>query len=371
MAIGFYNFSRLHDEELQTAIMSRFGEIVSKNAFVEGEYNKKFEERFAKMQQAKHCDLVANGTDALEIALQAYGVGKGDLVAISAISFYATAECVYNVGATPVFVDVIPETGLICPNSLERTIEKYPEVKAVICVHIYGMAADIEALNRVCGPKGIKIVEDGAQAAGGFYTNGKPIGSSGNLVTYSFYPTKNLGAFGDAGAILCNDDTLSEEIQSIRNHGRSPNGHKLIGRNSRCDHLQAAVLELKLDKYDEQNENRKNIAAWYFEELKGTAGLELVPQSYTKTSSWHLFPVRLETQEKKYALKEFLGAKSIGSALFYEKAMPEEAPLKDVPGEKENAITFAHKTICLPMHPFLTREDVKLVSDTVKEFLNS
>lgn len=371
MAIGFYNFQRLHDEEFQKAVMGRFSEIVSKNAFVEGEYNTKFETQFAKMQNAKHCDLVANGTDALEIALQAYGIGKDDKVAISAISFYATAECVYNVGAEPVFVDVIPETGLICPESLERVLADHPEVKAVICVHIYGMAADVAALKKICEPKGIKIVEDGAQAAGGFYTDGSPIGSSGNLVTYSFYPTKNLGAFGDAGAILCNDDALSEEIKSIRNHGRSPDGHKLIGRNSRCDHLQAAVLELKLSTCEAQNENRKNIAAWYFEELKDTAGLELVPESYVKTSSWHLFPIRLETKEKKYALKEFLGSKNIGSALFYEKAMPEEKPLLNLPGEKEKAVTFAHKTICLPMHPFLTREDVKTVADAVREFLNS
>lgn len=368
MAIGFYNFQKLHNDEFQKAVMKRFEEIVSKNGFVEGEYNTKFETEFAKMQNAKHCDLVANGTDALEIALQAYGVGKGDKVAISAISFYATAECVYNVGAEPVFVDVEPETGLIDPKSLEKVVAEH-EIKAVICVHIYGMAADIKALETICAPKGIKIVEDGAQAAGGFYEDGSPIGSSNNLITYSFYPTKNLGAFGDAGAILSNDSTLSEEIKSIRNHGRSPDGHKLIGRNSRCDHLQAAVLHLKLSTCEPQNENRKNIAAWYFDEFKGTQGVELVPEKYIKTSSWHLFPIRLENKEKKYALKEFLGSKNIGSALFYEKAMPEEKPLLDVPGYKDNAVPFAHKTICLPMHPFLTQEDVKLVVDSVKEFL--
>ncbi|MDP7322291.1 MAG: DegT/DnrJ/EryC1/StrS family aminotransferase [Bacteriovoracaceae bacterium] len=369
MAIGFYNFQRLHDEEFRKSVMERFEEIVNKNGFVEGEYNDKFENEFASMQKVKHCDLVANGTDALEIALKAYGVGKGDKVAIAAISFYATAECVYNVGAEPIFVDVEPQTGLMCPESLQRIVNKHEDIKAIICVHIYGMPANISALEKICKPKNIKIVEDGAQAAGGFYENGEPIGSSGNLVTYSFYPTKNLGAFGDAGAILCNDDKLSEDIRSIRNHGRSPNGHRLIGRNSRCDHLQAAVLHLKLSNAPTQNENRKNIAAWYFEELRSTAGLELVPEKYIKTSSWHLFPVRLETKEKKYALKEALAEKNIGSSLFYEKAMPEEAPLENVPGEKTHAITFAHKTICLPMHPFLTQEDVKFVADTVKDFL--
>ena len=367
MAIGFYNFQKLHDQEFQQAVLKRFEEIVSKNAFVEGEYNKSFEAGFAKMQQAKHCDLVANGTDALEIALQAYGIGHGDKVAVQAISFYASAEAIINVGATPVFVDVEPETGLMCTESLQRIVDQH-DIKAVMCVHIYGLPADIEAIGKICAPKGIKIVEDGAQSQGGFYANGKPIGSSDNLITYSFYPTKNLGAFGDAGAILSSDSKLSEEIVSIRNHGRSPNGHKLIGRNSRCDSLQAAVLDLKLNSIEEQNKDRKKIAKWYFEELKDL-NINLVDEKYIDLSSWHLFPIRLETKEKKYALKEFLGSKQIGSALFYEKAMPEEVPLHNVEGEKDNAITFAHQTLCLPMNPFMSQDDVKEVAAAIKEFL--
>lgn len=368
MSIGFYNFQKLHNEEFQAAVMKRFEEIISKNAFIEGEYNSKFETEFAKMQKAKHCELVANGTDAIEISLQAYGIKSGDKVAIAAISFFATAEAVINMGATPVFVDVEPDTGLIDIGSLERVLNGH-DIKAVICVHIYGLPANIQAIEKICTPKGIKIIEDGAQAAGGFYENGMPIGSSNNLVTYSFYPTKNLGAFGDAGAILCNDSKLSEEIKSIRNHGRSSDGHKLIGRNSRCDHLQAAVLHLKLTELEENNKDRKKIAAWYFEELKNIKGIELVPAKYIDISSWHLFPIRLETKEKKYALKEFLGTKNIGSALFYEKAMPEEKPLLHLEGEKETSISVAHKTICLPMHPYLSREDVKFVGDTLREFL--
>lgn len=369
MAIGFYNFDKLHNQDFQKAVLKRFEEIVSKNAFVEGEYNVKFEQEFAKMQNAKHCELVANGTDALEIALQAYGIQAGDKVAIAAVSFYATAECVINMGAIPVFVDVEPETGLLDTNSLERIVNNH-DIKAVICVHIYGLPANIEAIAKICAPKGIKIIEDGAQAAGGFYENGRPIGSSNNLVTYSFYPTKNLGAFGDAGAILCNDSNLSEEIKSIRNHGRSPDGHRVIGRNSRCDHLQAAVLHLKLQDIEQNNKDRKQIAAWYFEELRDIEQIELVPEKYINISSWHLFPIRLQTKEQKYAFKDFLGTKQIGSALFYEKAMPEEKPLLNLEGEKENAITFAHKTICLPMHPFLSREDVTTVANAIKEFLN-
>lgn len=368
MSIGFYNFHELHNEDFQETILKRFAEIIKKSAFVEGEYNIKFESQFAKMQGAKNCDLTANGTDSLEIALQAYGIGAGDKVAISAISFYATAECVFNVGATPVFVDVLPESGLIDPQSLTRVISDF-DIKAVIGVHIYGMPFDIKAVEKICLPKGIKIIEDAAQAAGGFYEDGSPIGSSQNLITYSFYPTKNLGAFGDAGAILSSNSQLSERIKSIRNHGRSPEGHKLIGRNSRCDHLQAAVLQLKLAPSITHNESRKKIASWYFEELKGISMIELVPRKYIGISSWHLFPIRLESKEKKYALKEFLAFKKIGTALFYEKAMPEELPLMELPGERKISLTFAQKTICLPMHPFLKQDDVKEVASAVREFL--
>tara|TARA_B100001971_G_scaffold129103_1_gene119034 strand:+ start:75365 stop:76471 length:1107 start_codon:yes stop_codon:yes gene_type:complete len=367
MAVGFYNFKELHNEKLQADIIERFKEIVSKNAFVEGEYNTKFEQEFADYIQANHCLLLANGTDALEIGLQAYDIKPGDKVAISAISFFATVECVINQGAHPIFVDVDPETGLICPDSLERIVNKYPDIKAVIPVHIYGLPAPIEKIQPICDAKGIAIVEDGAQSHGGKYENGKMIGSSANLCTYSFYPTKNLGAFGDAGAITAPNKKMADKIMSIRNHGRSPDGHKLFGRNSRCDHLQAAVLDLKFQSFPKQNEQRKEVAKKYFDKLKDSK-VELVPEKYLDISSWHLFPIRLSNKEEKYAMKEHLSKKGIGSALFYEKAMPEEKPCVDFPGEKEKAIEFAAKTLCIPMNPFVTDDEIKEVVKEIKAF---
>lgn len=368
MAVGFYNFQKLHNPEFNSEIKEIFGNIIDSNGFVEGDYNFKFEDEFAKMQDSKHCLLVANGTDALEISLLAYGVGHGDKVAIPAISFYATAECVYNVGATPVFVDIDPATGLMDPASLERVIEKHPDVKATIPVHIYGLPAPIEAIEKICNPKNIKIVEDGAQSQGGFYENGRPIGSSNNLTTYSFYPTKNLGAFGDAGAINTNDDKLAELIKSIRNHGRSPNGHALIGRNSRCDHLQAAVLHTKLKYCNQQNKDRKQIASWYIEALKDL-DIQIPDEKFINLSSWHLFPIQLKDRETKYKLQEFLKAAGIGCNLFYEKSLPEEEPIKNNDGEKENAIEFAAKTLCLAMHPFITADDITEIKEKLVEFL--
>lgn len=367
MSVTFYNFQKLHDEEFRSEVKAEFAKIVDSNGFIEGEYNARFENDFAKMQNTKHCLLVANGTDAIEIALQAYGVGQGDVVGIPSISFYATAEAVYNVGATAVFIDVDPMTGLMCPDSLARVADQH-EMKAIIPVHIYGLPAPMLELEKICREKDIRIVEDSAQAQGTFIAPGEPVGSTNNLVTFSFYPTKNLGAFGDAGAVLTQDDELAEEIKSIRNHGRSPFGHRLIGRNSRCDTLQACVLQLKLKKVEEYNKRRKEIAKRYHELLRDLP-LRLVPDKFLDLSSWHLYPVGLADESQKMALKEKLAKESIGSALFYEKSLPDEAPLKDVPGEKENGRNFAKTTLCLPMHPFLEEADLQRVKEEISKLL--
>jgi dTDP-4-amino-4,6-dideoxygalactose transaminase len=366
MQVSFYNFQKLHDAELQKEILRRYEEIIANNAFVEGKWNTEFESSFAKMQGSKHCLLLGNGTDAIELALIAAGVKAGDKVGVAAISFYASAEAVVTVGAIPVFIDVLPESGLIDPASLERVLQKH-SLKAIVPVHIYGQPADIAALEKICKPKGIKIIEDGAQAQGGFYENGKPIGSSDNITTFSFYPTKNLGAFGDAGAVTFNDDELRQPLLSLRNHGRSPSGTLLVGRNSRCDHLQAAVLHLKMEKIEGYNQDRKKIAAKYLEALKGLP-IRMVPEKFLKFSSWHLFPIGVNSKEMKYKLKDFLTQEGIGNALFYEKALPEEAPIAHFEGERDKAIAFAQQTLCLPMHPFLTDEEIAMVSTVLKKF---
>jgi len=368
MGVSFYNFTELHHAKLREEIKQRFSEIIDQNCFIEGPYNQLFETAFAQLQRSKHCALVANGTDALEIALRALDVGPGDKVGIPGISFLATAEAVLACHAEPVFIDVDALTGLMAPRSLKNVL-KTTFLKAIIPVHIYGLPAPIEELEEICHPKGIKIVEDAAQGQGGFLKNG-PIGSSANITTFSFYPTKNLAAFGDAGAVLTNDDELARKIVALRNHGRSPQGHILAGRNSRCDHLQAAVLHLKLATINELNHARKTIAQLYHTHLAGT-GLRLVPAEFMQRSAWHLYPIGLKNAEEKYALQTFLNQRAIGNALFYEKALPEEKPLQAYGGETAQAIDFAHKTICLPMHPFLTEQDVATVCQAVKDFLHA
>jgi len=363
-----YNFAELHDETLRNKAKARINEIIDKNSFVEGEYNALFEKEFAALQGAKHCLLVANGTDAIEIALQAYDIGKGDKVGIPGITFFATAEAVITQGAEPIFIDIDPETGLMDPKSLKHVLNQH-HLKAIIPVHIYGMPAPIAKLEEICKPKGIKIIEDSAQGQGGYFKNG-PIGSTNNLITFSFYPTKNLSAFGDAGAILTQDDVLAEKIKSIRNHGRSPNGHILSGKNSRCDHIQAAVLHLKLESINKWNRGRKEVARKYYQELEGT-DIRLLPKEYLDLSSWHLFPIGLKNKDQKYALNYYLKSHNIGTALFYEKSLPEELPLVNVPGETTEAIKFAANTLCIPMNPFLKDDEIKTVANTIKEFLKN
>jgi len=366
MGVPFYNFTKLHHKEFNIKVKERINTIIDKNAFVEGEYNASFEKRFGELQKSKFCPLVANGTDALELALKAYEVGVGDKVGIPGISFFATAEAVISVGATPVFIDVDPKTGLMSVDSLKRIIEKH-QLKAILPVHIYGLPAPIEELEKICAPLNIKIVEDAAQGQGGYLKEGRPIGSSNNLITFSFYPTKNLSAFGDAGAILTQDEKLNERILQLRNHGRSPNGHALSGHNSRCDHIQAAVLDLKLDEIEKNNEGRRAAAKYYNQKLKGLP-LNYPDDKYLSLSSWHLYPVQVKDKEQKVALSEFLKEREIGCALFYIKSLPEELPLQQCEGEKENAIKFAAQTLCLPMNPFISENDVTEVANALSDF---
>lgn len=359
MSLSFYDFNSLHTPTFKEEVLQRFKEIVEESSFVEGKYNVLFEQAFAKMQGAKHALLVANGTDALEICLTALGVKNGDKVGIPGITFFATAEAVLNVGAVPVFID-IDESGLMDPKSLERVIEKH-KLAAIIPVHIYGLPAPIAQLKKVA--KDIPIIEDAAQGQGAFTPEG-PVGSSGNLVTFSFYPTKNLAAFGDAGAILTNDDKLAEKIKSIRNHGR---GSNFFGRNSRCDHLQAAVLHLKLNQIEKQNENRKMLAKTYHQALAGL-DLNLLPEEFLNTSSWHLYPIKLKSKDERATLGEYLKSKGIATAPFYERSMSQENALLGFEGEREKAEEFAGKILCLPIGPYLKEADILFVTKAIAEF---
>ena len=361
--VNFYDFQKLHEPELKQKIQNSLTQIIDENSYVEGNLNDLFEEKFAKFLGAKNCLLVANGTDALQLSLQAIGVIPGDKVGIPGITFHATASSAYQMGAEPIFIDSDPATGLICFESLVRVHKQY-KLNAIMPVHIYGMPAPMEKLNAFCKEEGIKIVEDAAQAHGAKYESGGVVGSGENLATFSFYPTKNLGAFGDAGAISFSDDSMKQKLISLRNHGRSPEGISLIGHNSRCDHMQAAVLLAKLDYLNDWNEKRRNTAKVYFSKLKGLP-LSMIPEKFLDLSSWHLFPI---LTPKKNELRSFLADRKIGTSLFYEYSVPELPAFSDFAGEREKSVSFAAQSLCLPIHPHLNEEDLQHVVDSIHGF---
>ena len=360
-----YDLKALHDDQFRGEIKRRLNKIVDENSFIEGEYNQKFEEQFAELQDSMFCRLVANGTDAIEVALKVFEIGHGDLVAIPGITFYATAEAVFNVGATPILVDVDPETMVMCPKSLERVVEKY-DIKAAIPVHIYGIPCEMDKINTICRRNNVAIIEDSAQASGTI----TPLGPAGSnpfsLATFSFYPTKNLSAMGDAGAILTHSPELAKKIEIIRNHGRG--GHGAVGRNSRCDHFQAAVLHHKLEFIDEQNNKRKQVAQSYFNQIKNPA-VKLMPKELIKTSSWHLFPMKVENNEVAKDLCAHLQSHGIGcSDIYYAKSMGLEPALDGVQGEREVANSVCGKVVCIPITPFLTEKDITFISEKVNSY---
>jgi len=359
MSIPFYDFTGIHPTSFKAKALARMAQILEENSYVEGPYNQKFETEFAHMQGAKHALLVANGTDALEISLRAFDVGVGDKVGLPGITFYATAEAILNVGAIPVHIDVDEKTGLMDPDSLER-VSKDHQLKAIIPVHIYGLPAPMDAIEKITKPLNIKIIEDAAQAQGTYLPKG-PAGSGDNLVTFSFYPTKNLAAFGDAGAILTSSDELAHKIKYLRNHGR---GSDKLGRNSRCDHLQAAVLHLKLEDIEKQNALRKKVAFKYHQQLKD---VELMPKEFLETSSWHLYPIVLASIAEREKLQAYLKEQGIPSAPFYERAMSQEPELTKYEGETKVAEGLAGRVICLPLFPYLKDEQVDFVCKAINE----
>ncbi len=360
-----YDLVSIHNDEFRTEAKRRINHIIDNNSFIEGEYNQKFEEDFARMQDANFCRLVANGTDAIEIALKALDIEAGDLVGIPGITFYATAEAVYNVGAIPILIDVEEDTGVMCPNSLDRVSSNF-ELKAVIAVHIYGIPCKMDQISHICRKKGIKIIEDSAQASGTITPMGPAGANPYSLTTFSFYPTKNLSAMGDAGAILCSDYEMAKKIETLRNHGRG--GYATIGRNSRCDHFQAAILHLKLNDIEKQNNNRKKNARLYFQHISNSE-VKLLPEELIETSSWHLFPMRLETTSKAAELVTHLQNQGIGSSnIYYAKSMGMEPALDGVKGERKVADETAGRVVCIPITPFLTSEDIKTISHAVNNF---
>lgn len=297
-------------EEVDAAIQ----DCIDNTAFIGGGVVKEFENDFATFTGAEYCVGCANGTDAIEIALKALGVGPGDEVLVPALTWISTAGAVNNIGAEPVFVDILAYERTIDPVQIESKITS--KTKAIIPVHLYGLPARMNEIMTIAAKHGLKVIEDSAQAHGA-EINGKKIGSFGHLATYSFYPGKNLGAYGDAGGITTNDATLAKTCKMITNHGQIvKHEQRIIGRNSRLDTIQAAILKVKLPYLNGWTEKRIANASKYATLLSGVQ-IPSIPDGYK-----HVFHVFAIQSEKRDELKQALDKANIGNTIHYPIPLP-------------------------------------------------
>jgi dTDP-4-amino-4,6-dideoxygalactose transaminase len=362
VTIAFVDLRRQYDaiaDELDAAMAA----VIRDTAFVGGEHVARFEREFAAYCEAAHCIGVANGTDALELSLRALDIGPGDEVLTVPNTFIATAAAISAVGATPVFVDVDPDTYQLDPALLERAITA--RTRAIMPVHLYGHPADLDAILALAARHDLFVVEDACQAHGARY-KGRRVGAIGHVGCFSFYPGKNLGAYGDAGAVVTNSAELAARVRRMADHGREDKyRHAVVGRNSRLDGLQAAVLSAKLRHLDEWNAARRRIA----QEL--TARLAEGPVTPPAVSPdveavFHLYVVRSERRE---AVRRALDEAGIASGIHYPIPLhlqPAYRALGLGPGSYPVAEEHARQILSLPIFPELTYEEIDRICEVVE-----
>ncbi|HET6202000.1 MAG TPA: DegT/DnrJ/EryC1/StrS family aminotransferase [Planctomycetota bacterium] len=349
-------------ELVRDRIRASFDEIFDSMRLVLGPNVGAFEEEFARFLGARHGIGVGSGTDAILLALEACGVGPGDEVVTSPFTFFATTEAIVHAGAKPVYADVEADTGLIDPSEVRRRTT--PRTKAVLPVHVFGQSADLDPLLALCRERNLRLVEDAAQAHGATY-RGRRVGSIGDAGAFSFYPSKNLSAYGEGGFVATDDDRVAERVRLLRNHGQSARyEHALVGYNGRLDELQAAILRAKLPSLDAGNRRRREIAAAY-RRLLVPPVRPLAERDYGKPVH-HLFVARVPERD---AVCARLAEEGIGYAIHYavpSHLQPATAGLGHRRGDFPNAEALAREVVSLPCHPFLADEDVERVARVVQ-----
>ena len=348
MAVPLFNTSgplAAIDAEIRAKVTA----ILDAGVYVLGPEVRAFEQEFASYIGTSEAIGVANGTDALVLALRALGVGPGDEVIVPSFTFYASAEAIPHTGATPVFCDVDPDTMCVTADTVRAVLT--PRTKAVIVVHLFGNVAPVEEIEAL----GVPVLEDAAQAAGTVLDDGRRPGALGTIATFSFYPSKNLGAFGDGGAVTTSDPALAETIRTLRFHGsRDKKTFELVGHNSRLDELQAGILRVQFPHLDGWADGRRAAARFY--EEAGLGELVTLPVATEGSQpAWHLYVARHERADELLAVLKDAG---IGARSYYrlpthlQPAMAPYAPTVELPGTAEAART----NMALPMSPVLTRE---------------
>jgi dTDP-4-amino-4,6-dideoxygalactose transaminase len=353
------------NSEVAHELTQSWREVSASGAFVGGPYVERFEREWAAYCGAEFCVGVSNGTDALQLVLQGLGIGDGQEVIVPTNTFVATAEAVVLAGATPHFVDVDPETLLISPEAVAAAIND--RTAAVIVVHLYGQVPDMEALLRIARHAGIALIEDAAQAHGATW-DGRRAGSFGHAASFSFYPSKNLGALGDAGAITTNDGELATRIRCLGDHGRSNTNtsHVLVGTNSRLDSLQAALLSAKLPHLDRWIRARQSAVEEYRRFLDGSSA-RLVRTGKAVRGAYHLNVARVARRDE---VRELLRRRGIDTRVHYPVPCHRQLPYSHFPTDDVSAADdAAGEIISLPLFPQITRGEITEVCEELLDIV--
>jgi len=361
--VPFVNLPATH-QALEQEILEAIVPLIRNAEFIMGKAVGEFEKEFAQYVGTKHCVSLNSGTAALHLALMALGVGPGDEVITAANTFIATAEGISFVGATPVFVDCDPATYNIDVTKLEKAITK--KTKAIIPVHLYGCPADMEPLMAIAKKHNLKVVEDACQGHGARY-NGQRVGTFGDISAFSFYPGKNLGAAGDGGAVVTNDDELARHVRLLREHGSEKKYvHEIIGHNFRLDTLQAAVLKVKLPHLDKWNEQRRAAAAYYTKNLL-ELGLKVPIEPANSEHVYHLYVIQVRDRDKVQAV---LAENGVQSGIHYPNPIHMQKAYAGL-GIKQGTFPISEQAaphiLSLPMFPEITREQQDAVLAALKK----
>jgi dTDP-4-amino-4,6-dideoxygalactose transaminase len=369
MKVPFADLKELH-KTIEPEIQNAVSRVLESGRFVKGPEVRKFEEAFAAFCKARHCVGCSSGTSAIHTALWALGIGEGDEVLVPSHTFVATAEGIVHAGAKPIFVDIDEETYSIDPDKIKEKITE--RTKAIVVVHLYGQPADIDNILYVARQHELWIVEDAAQAVGAIY-KGRPVGVLGDVACFSFFPGKNLGAMGDAGAIVTNDTTLAEKSRMFIDHGRKDKFvHEFIGYNYRMDEIQGAVLRTKLPHLKLWNEVRRNVVLSYrniMQDKPTLYGKIILPKEYPGTYGvFHLFVIRAKERDK---LRTYLLEHEIETGIHYPLPVHMQPPFME--GDQPTTSLPVTEKVCdeilsLPVHPLLTQDQISYVVDTMEQF---
>lgn len=366
MNVQFIDFSQQY-KAIKDEIDVGLKQVFEKGNFILGEEEKNFESEFARYCGVQYGAGVNSGTDALYLALASLDVGPGDEVILPTFTFIATALCVSYTGAKPVFVDIEDTTYNLDPPKVEQALTK--NTKVILPVHIYGQSADMEKILNIAKKNNIKVVEDAAQAHGASY-QGKKIGSFGDISCFSFYPTKSLGAFGDGGMIVTDNQDIYEKILMLRDYGRIGRyEHKIKGYNSRLDTVQAVVLSAKLKRLDRWNRMRAKNALYYSELLKGVKGVKTPQTKKNRDHIYQTFAVRLKNRDR---VCKGMKQKGIGVLIHYPIPLHLQEAYKELghkAGDFPIAEAVAEEILSLPMFPHMTKKQIKYVCDSLKELV--